>query len=123
MHIVIPRLHPDAVIWGRVEEVFSKVIDNDDPLQRPPNLGQVFDSIVLGRSGVLPVKAMLDHDSILIEVVEYPVCVVWHGSSKHHNLVVPAHLLQELYRPWPDEVATFFIVVILIEVDKCLIQI
>ena len=123
MHIVIPRLNPDAVIWGRVEEVFSKVIDNDDPLQRPPNLGQVFDSIVFGRGGVLPVEAMLDHDSILIEVVEYPVCVVWHGSSKHHNLVVPAHLLQELYRPWPDEVATFFIVVILIEVDKCLIQI
>ena len=88
LHVVVPRLDPNAVVRSRRLEVLGQIVDDNRARQVASQVSQVFTvcqkghgrvrqarkqwdlhCVVFRRGRVLSVQTVLDHESILIEVV------------------------------------------------------
>ena len=71
---------------------------------------------------MLAVKSVLDHEAILVEVVQNFVSILWHGGGEDYDLVVESHISEELDSSWSDQIIVTIDVVHLV-VNQGLIQI
>ena len=71
---------------------------------------------------MLAVKSVLDHEAILVEVVQNFVSILWHGGGEDYDLVVESHISEELDSSWSDQIIVSIDVVHLV-VNQGLIQI
>jgi len=76
IHVVVPRLYPDAIIRSRVLKVFSQVVHDNGSFNRTTKLVQVFDGVVLVRRSVLSVEPVGYTLPISIDAVENPVGIL-----------------------------------------------
>ena len=60
IHVIIPRFNPNAIQRRRGIEVLCQVVNDHRPRQVTTEICEVFDGIILMRSGMLPVQAMCD---------------------------------------------------------------
>ena len=104
MRVVVPRLDRNSVLWLQ-QEVLRDVVNDNRLVQVTTKEGQVLDVDLSARDGVVSIKPVCNTflRNLATQVRQGPISVVLHACCEDHDLVILAHLDEELFSVGSDE--------------------